>query len=122
MAASEFRPPPAIRYEACRREHQDPILRLWSSNFPATTESVKLEDLNWALRHSPDLLVLAMSDAGQLAGTCLAGFDGQRGWLYYLCVDKLLRRRGIGDRPGAGGRAAAGRARLPADRPAAAAC
>ena len=71
-------------------------MRLWGSNFPATTEAAKLEDLDWALAHSPELLVLAVTETGQLAGTCLAGFDGQRGWLYYLCVDGQLRRRGIG--------------------------
>ena len=97
MAASEFLPPqPGIRHQSCRREHQEQVLRLWSSNFPATTEAVKLEDFNWALRHNPDLMVLAVSAAGLLAGTCLAGFDGQRGWLYYLCVEQQQRRRGIG--------------------------
>ena len=96
MVASEIQPPAAIRHVSCQPGHRQQILRLWSSNFPATTEASKLDDLDWALRHNPDLLVLALTEDGRVAGTCLAGFDGQRGWLYYVCVDDSLRRRGIG--------------------------
>ena len=32
----------------------------------------------------------------QVAGTVMAGYDGHRGWLYYLAVDPALQSRGIG--------------------------
>jgi hypothetical protein len=32
----------------------------------------------------------------KLVGTAMAGFDGHRGWVYYLGVDPDYRRRGIG--------------------------
>jgi len=32
----------------------------------------------------------------QLVGTAMAGFDGHRGWVYYLGVDPKFRRQGIG--------------------------
>ena len=31
-----------------------------------------------------------------VAGTVMAGYDGHRGWLYYLAVDPALQGRGIG--------------------------
>lgn len=33
---------------------------------------------------------------GQVAGTVMAGYDGHRGWLYYLAVDPAVQGRGIG--------------------------
>ena len=87
---------PDLRHDSYRPEYRQGVLRLWNNNFPGTPGSSKLEDLLCALRHNSDLLVLAVSAAGEVAGTCLAGFDGQRGWLYYVCVDHRLRRRGIG--------------------------
>lgn len=29
-------------------------------------------------------------------GTCMAGFDGHRGWVYFMAVAPEYRRRGIG--------------------------
>lgn len=32
----------------------------------------------------------------QLVGTAMAGFDGHRGWVYYVAVSPEHRRKGIG--------------------------
>ena len=32
---------------------------------------------------------------GELVGTVMAGYDGHRGWLYYLAVAGVARRRGV---------------------------
>ena len=97
MVAAEIQPPDApVSYRSYRPEHRLEVLRLWSDNFPATTEATKIDDLDCAVRHNPDLMVLAVDATDRVAGTCLAGFDGQRGWIYYVCVDARQRRRGIG--------------------------
>ncbi len=41
-----------------------------------------------------DILVAYQGDA--LAGTLMAGFDGHRGWIYYLATAPAARRQGIG--------------------------
>jgi len=33
---------------------------------------------------------------GRVVGAVMAGYDGQRGWIYHLAVEPDLRRRGIG--------------------------
>lgn len=35
-------------------------------------------------------------DASDVVGSVMAGFDGHRGWLYYLAVDPAARGRGLG--------------------------
>jgi ribosomal protein S18 acetylase RimI-like enzyme len=43
----------------------------------------------------PELFFVA-EEAGRVAGTVMAGYDGHRGWLYAVAVDPRLRRRGVG--------------------------
>lgn len=40
--------------------------------------------------------ILAAHDEGGLAATVMAGFDGHRGWLYYLAVADRRRGQGLG--------------------------
>jgi ribosomal protein S18 acetylase RimI-like enzyme len=43
----------------------------------------------------PELLLAGELD-GRLVASVMAGYDGHRGWLYYLAVDPDFRRRGLG--------------------------
>jgi ribosomal protein S18 acetylase RimI-like enzyme len=47
------------------------------------------------LERNPGLCFVARQD-DELVGTCLAGSDGRRGYLYHLAVDPKVRRQGIG--------------------------
>jgi ribosomal protein S18 acetylase RimI-like enzyme len=40
--------------------------------------------------------VLGAEDDGVLVGTAMVGFDGHRGWLYYVAVSPSLQRHGVG--------------------------
>ena len=44
----------------------------------------------------PTAAVLGRRDGDTLVGTVMAGFDGHRGWLYYLAVAPGRRGEGIG--------------------------
>ena len=52
-------------------------------------------DLRRALA-GPASTVLAGRIAGRLVATAMVGWDGHRGWLYYLAVAVDARRRGYG--------------------------
>ena len=43
----------------------------------------------------PELFLVAVVEE-LIVGTAMAGFDGHRGWVYYLGVDPDFQRRGIG--------------------------
>jgi ribosomal protein S18 acetylase RimI-like enzyme len=44
----------------------------------------------------PTSTILAARDEGRLIGTVMAGYDGHRGWLYYVAVAQDQRGRGLG--------------------------
>jgi len=44
----------------------------------------------------PTATILAARDAGRVVGTVMAGYDGHRGWLYYVAVAHAQRGAGLG--------------------------
>jgi ribosomal protein S18 acetylase RimI-like enzyme len=41
-------------------------------------------------------VVLGLRDDGEIIGTVMVGFDGHRGWVYYLAVKAPRQREGLG--------------------------
>jgi len=42
--------------------------------------------------------ILLLTEAGTLIATIMVGYDGHRGWVYYLAVHPDHRRKGLGKR------------------------
>ncbi|MDT0186256.1 GNAT family acetyltransferase [Microbacterium sp. ARD31] len=55
------------------------------------------QDISRKLTVQPELFLVAVAD-GEIVGTVMAGYDGHRGWLYYLASDPSRRGQGIGRR------------------------
>jgi len=53
-------------------------------------------DIDLALRTEGTAIFVAEGETGTIVGSAMAGFDGHRGWLYYLASDPALRGQGIG--------------------------
>ena len=47
-------------------------------------------------RRARDAAVLVGWKEGAVVATAMVGFDGHRGWVYYLAVEPRLQRRGLG--------------------------
>jgi ribosomal protein S18 acetylase RimI-like enzyme len=45
---------------------------------------------------TPTSSILILRDDGAIAASVMIGFDGHRGWVYYLAVDPSRRRAGLG--------------------------
>ena len=54
-------------------------------------------DIRLALAGPSSAMIAARAQA-RLAATVMVGWDGHRGWIYYLAVARDLQRRGIGAR------------------------
>ncbi|CAN5116359.1 GNAT family acetyltransferase [soil metagenome] len=52
-------------------------------------------DFDLALKTTSATVLVAVAADG-MAGAVMVGFDGHRGWVYYLAVDPAARRGGLG--------------------------
>jgi hypothetical protein len=84
----------AVRpYEA---RDEEKLIRLWEQVFPnAPAHNRPCNDIALKLKVQPELLFVA-TQANQIIGSAMAGFDGHRGWVYYVAVHHDYRRKGIG--------------------------
>ena len=53
------------------------------------------QDINRKLKDSPDLFLVGTIN-GIIVASVMAGYDGHRGWIYYLAVGPEHRNRGLG--------------------------
>lgn len=86
-----------IEFRALARGEVPQAVRLWEAcgltrpwNDP---EADALRSLD-----GPTSTILATFAGEHLIGTAMCGWDGHRGWIYYLGVDQDFRRWGIGKR------------------------
>jgi ribosomal protein S18 acetylase RimI-like enzyme len=54
-------------------------------------------DIERKLRVNPEWFLVGEVD-GQVAATCMAGYEGHRGWINYLAVAPRYRRQGVGSK------------------------
>jgi ribosomal protein S18 acetylase RimI-like enzyme len=74
----------------------DNVAALWRTVFPdSSTWNVPEEDIERKLAIQRESFYVAIVD-GELVGTAMGGYDGHRGWLYYVAIHPAYRRRGIG--------------------------
>jgi ribosomal protein S18 acetylase RimI-like enzyme len=75
---------------------EEDVVALWREVFPdAPAYNDPHADIRSKLQVQPELFFVAL-DEGCLVGTAMAGFDGHRGWVYYVAVHPDHRRKGIG--------------------------
>lgn len=79
-----------------REEDQDNVIQLWDKVFPdAPPHNNPARDIRTKREVQPELFLVAVVEE-LIVGTAMAGFDGHRGWVYYLGVDPDFQRQGIG--------------------------
>jgi ribosomal protein S18 acetylase RimI-like enzyme len=72
------------------------VTRLWDEVFPGEPVwNDARESIRRKLGHQRELFFVAeLNDI--IVGTAMAGFDGYRGWVYYVAVAPEQRNKGIG--------------------------
>lgn len=72
------------------------VINLWGLVFPdAPAHNIPGTDIRIKLGVQPELFFVAVVDK-QIVGSAMSGFDGHRGWVYYVAVHPEYRRSGIG--------------------------
>lgn len=71
------------------------VVSLWQETGLSRPWNNPYQDISRKLTVQPELFLVA-ADAGEVVGTVMAGYDGHRGWLYYLASAPARRGEGIG--------------------------
>jgi ribosomal protein S18 acetylase RimI-like enzyme len=73
------------------------VVRLWDECGLVVPWNSPNRDIHRKLDVQPEMFLVGRL-AGKIIATVMAGYDGHRGWINYLCVHPDHRRTGIGRR------------------------
>lgn len=77
-------------------EDESAVAQLWREVFPeAPTWNRPEDDIRRKLAIQRELFLVA-ERKNEIVGSAMAGYDGHRGWVYYVAVSPTCRRQGIG--------------------------
>lgn len=75
----------------------DAVVALWQEAGLTRPWNNPHQDISRKLRVQPELFLVA-ADGDEVVGSVMAGYDGHRGWLYYLATAPSRRGEGIARR------------------------
>ena len=71
------------------------LIALWEKSFPNPAPHND-PSLMLSSKLKVDRLLFVVEKYGEVIGSCIAGYDGHRGWLYTVAIAPELQRKGIG--------------------------
>lgn len=75
----------------------DSIVDLWTRCGLITETNDPMSDIRRKLQVNPEWFLVGLVD-DRLVATCMAGYEGHRGWINYLAVAPRYQRRGYAAR------------------------
>lgn len=73
---------------------QDDVIELWEQCGLIVPQNDPGRDIERKLTVNPEWFLVGELE-GDVVATCMAGYDGHRGWINYLAVAPQYRRRGF---------------------------
>jgi ribosomal protein S18 acetylase RimI-like enzyme len=70
------------------------VIDLWQDCHLASPQNNPRSDIQRKLKVNPEWFLIGILE-GNLVASCMAGYDGHRGWINYLAVLPAYRHRGI---------------------------
>jgi ribosomal protein S18 acetylase RimI-like enzyme len=77
-----------------KREDEQQIIDLWQECNLTTAWNNPQRDIERKMQDSPELFFVGETDH-TIVASCMAGYDGHRGWIYYLAVKPDHQRQGV---------------------------
>lgn len=84
----------SIAIRAFELADTEAVVSLWQTTKLTRPWNNPYQDISRKLKVQPELFLVAV-DGAELVGSVMAGYDGHRGWLYYLASDPARRGEGI---------------------------
>jgi ribosomal protein S18 acetylase RimI-like enzyme len=77
-------------------EDEPAVVALWRACDLVASYNDPVADFRFAKAGPCSDVLVAVDDAGEIAGSVMVGHDGHRGWLYYVAARPASRSKGIG--------------------------
>ncbi|MGH8814542.1 MAG: GNAT family acetyltransferase [Advenella sp.] len=84
-----------IQFRQFHPDDTEQVVALWQACGLTRPWNDPHKDIERKLQQEPELFIVAEHD-GQLLGSVMAGYDGHRGWIYYLSVLPQYQSQGLG--------------------------
>ena len=84
-----------MRVSSASESDMDDVIALWEACDLTRPWNDPVADYRLALANDTSAILLAHR-RGALVASIMAGFDGHRGWVYYLAVAPDCQKRGLG--------------------------
>ncbi len=78
-------------------EDEQEVIDLWFQCHLVVPANNPKRDIERKLMVNPELFLVGTL-GGKIVGTCMAGYEGHRGWINYLAVSPGYQRKGIAAR------------------------
>lgn len=76
-------------------EYENAVIELWEKCGLTRPWNNPRCDIERKMKDKPELFLLGLID-GKLVASAMGGYEGHRGWVYYLGIDPEHRRHGLG--------------------------
>ena len=83
-----------LSIRAYRKEDKGDVIDLWIKCNLVISSNNPQKDIERKLGVNPELFLVGLLN-DTLVATCMAGYEGHRGWINYLAVAPQYRRRGV---------------------------
>lgn len=84
------------RIEPATMADASAVVALWEACALTRPWNDPRADFARALAGAASCVLVARGPGGAIIGSAMTGYDGHRGWVYYLAVDPAHRRAGLG--------------------------
>ncbi len=76
-------------------EDKQQIISLWTECGLVVAWNDPAKDIERKCNENPELFFVGVLN-NTIIGSCMAGYDGHRGWIYYLAVDPKFQKKAFG--------------------------
>jgi len=83
-----------ILIRSYKPEDETQILDLWIQCGLVVPQNNPKKDIERKLKVNPELFLVGILE-NKIVASCMAGYEGHRGWINYLAVSPQCRRRGF---------------------------
>jgi ribosomal protein S18 acetylase RimI-like enzyme len=78
-----------------RPEYENAVIKLWEKCGLTRPWNNPRRDIERKMKDKPELFLVGLID-GKVVASAMGGYEGHRGWIYYLGIDPEHRRQGLG--------------------------